>query len=80
MSNPNLRAKHKKYIIKFKEEVVSYAKEHSVNETAKKFRIHRKSVQEWKKNEKLSPLLSTTLKKYFCLSNNTASLIIPPKI
>ena len=65
MTNPNLRAKHKKYIIKFKEEVVSYAKEHSVNETAKKFRIHRKSVQEWKKNEKLSPLFSNTLKKIF---------------
>ena len=51
MCNPNLRVKHKKYKIKFKEEVVRYAKEYSVNETAKKFGIHRKSVQEWKKKE-----------------------------
>ena len=52
MSNPNLRMNHKKYTIKFKEEVVRYAKEHSVNETAKKFGIHRKNVQDWKKIEK----------------------------
>ena len=50
-SYPNLRVKHKKYIIKFKGEAIRYAKEHSVNETAEKFGIHRKSVQEWKKKE-----------------------------
>ena len=50
MSNPNIRVKHKKYTIK--EEVVGYAKEHSVNETAEKFGIHRKSVQEWKQEFK----------------------------
>ena len=47
----NLRVKHKKYTIKFKEEVVRYVKEHSVNETADKFGIHGKRVQEWKKKE-----------------------------
>ena len=47
----NLRVKNKKYRIKFKEEVVRYAKEHSVDETAKKFRIHRKSVHKSKKKE-----------------------------
>ena len=31
--------------------VVRYAKEHSVDETAKKFRIHRKSVHKSKKKE-----------------------------
>ena len=41
--------KHKKYTIKFTEEVVRYSKEHSVNETAEKFGIHR--VQEWKEKE-----------------------------
>ena len=51
MSNPNFRMKHKKYTIKFKEKVVRYENEHSVNETAKKFGIHRKNVQEWKKIE-----------------------------
>ena len=49
MFNPNLRVKHKKYTIKFKEEAVRYKKEHSVNKTAKKFGIHRKSVEDWKK-------------------------------
>ena len=47
MSNPNLRVKRKKYTIKFKEEAVRYTKEHSVNKTAKKFGIHRKSVEDW---------------------------------
>ena len=31
--------------------VVRYAKEHSVDETAKKFRIHRKSLHKSKKKE-----------------------------
>ena len=43
--------KQKKYAIKIKEEVARDAKENSVNETVEKFRIHRKSVQEWKKKE-----------------------------
>ena len=43
--------KHRKYTIKFKEEAVGYAKEHSVNETAEKLGIHRKSVHEWKKKK-----------------------------
>ena len=43
------QAKHKKYFIKFKKEVVEYAKEYSVYGTADKFGVHRKSVQEWKK-------------------------------
>lgn len=51
MSNPRLTIKHKKYTIKFKQEVVKYAKEHSVVATAEKFRINRKNVQEWKKME-----------------------------
>ena len=51
MSNPNLRVKHKKYAIKFKEEAVRYAKKNSVNKTAKKFGIHRKRVHKWKKKE-----------------------------
>ena len=42
MSNPNLHMKHENYTIKFKEEVVRYAKEHSVNQTAEKFAIHLK--------------------------------------
>ena len=49
MCNPNLRVKHKKYTIKFKEEDIRYTKEHSVNKTAKKFGIHRKSAEDWKK-------------------------------
>ena len=50
--NSNLRVKNKKYTIKFKKEVVvRYAKEYSVDETAKKFRIHRKSVHKSKKKE-----------------------------
>ena len=51
MSNPNLHMKHENYTIKFKEDVVRDAKEHSVNETVEKFTIHRKSIQEWKKKE-----------------------------
>ena len=51
MPSPGLAVKHKKYTIKFKEEVVKYAKEHSVVATAQKFRIHRKNVQEWKRME-----------------------------
>ena len=43
------QAKHKNYFIKFKKEVVEYAKEHSVNSTADKFGVQRKIVQEWKK-------------------------------
>ena len=43
--------KHKKYTIRFKKEIVRYAKEHSVNKTADKFGIHRKSIQKWKKKE-----------------------------
>ena len=42
ISDPNLRVKHKKYLIKFKQKVVRYAKEHSVNQTAEKFAIHLK--------------------------------------
>ena len=42
------QTKHKKYFIKFQIEVVEYAKEHSVN-TADKSGVHRKSVQEWRK-------------------------------
>ena len=44
MSNPNLRVKHIKYRIKFKEEVVKHAKEHSVNETAEQFEKYRKKT------------------------------------
>ena len=40
-----------KYSINFKKDVVEYAKEHSVNSTADKFGVHRKSVQGVKKNK-----------------------------
>ena len=50
-STEDLKTKHKKYSLKFKQEVVAYAKQNSVNSAATKFLIHRKSVQEWKKQE-----------------------------
>ena len=61
----NLCVKHKKYTIKFKEEVVRYVKEHSVNETADKFEIHGKRVQEWKKKRKLPECSSKETRKNF---------------
>ena len=50
-STEHLQMKHKKYSSKFKLDVVAYAKQNSVNGAATKFGIHRKSVQEWKKQE-----------------------------
>lgn len=47
----SLKIKHRKYTLKFKQEVILYAKQNSVNAAANKFGIHRKSVQEWKKQE-----------------------------
>ena len=70
MSNPNLRLKYKKCTIKFKEEVVRYSKEHSVNETGEKFGIHRKSVQEWKKKENC---LNSVQRKHTTTFGSTSS-------
>ena len=80
MPNQNLRVKHKKNTIKFKEEVVRYAKEHSVNQTAEKFAIHLKiciveypaSFFQFQSNdvkyfhalEKISPLFLTIFKNF----------------
>lgn len=47
----SLKIKHRKYTLKFKQEVILYAKQNSVNAAANKFGIHRKSVQEWKQQE-----------------------------
>ena len=44
------------------------------------FEIPSNAVKCFQAVENISPLFSTTLKNYFRLSNNTAPLIIPPKI
>ena len=44
------------------------------------FKVQSNDVKYFQADEKLSPLFSNTLKNYFRLSNNTASLIISPKM
>ena len=47
----SLKIEHRKYTLKFKQEAIQYAKQKSVNPAANKLGIHRKSSQEWKKQE-----------------------------
>ena len=46
-----MKLKHIKFSLNFKQEVVAYSKQNSVNGVATKFGIHRKSVEEWRKQE-----------------------------
>jgi len=59
----------RKYSMKFKLEVVAFAKTHSLNKTAEHFGVHRKMVKEWKKREEQLKLTKNGESKFRLLGN-----------